>query len=183
MWAANGISWCAICDGAQYRDKEVVVIGGGNSAVEESIYLAGICAKLTIVTLFDLTADPKACEQLRRMPNVTVYPYQEILEFTGTDRLTGVRFRSSEEDATERHAACDGVFEYIGFQASSQAFARLGIIDRTGCIQADARMRTSVPGIFGAGDITVKHLRQIVTACADGAVAANSAAAYVESLK
>lgn len=182
-WAANGISWCAICDGAQYRDKEVVVIGGGNSAVEESIYLAGICTKLTIVTMFDLTADPKACDQLRKMPNVTIYPYQEVLEFTGTDRITGVRFKSTKEDATERYVTCDGVFEYIGFSASSEAFAKLGIVDRTGCIEADNRMRTSVPGIFGAGDITVKHLRQIVTACSDGAVAANSAAAYVESLK
>lgn len=183
QWAGSGISWCAICDGAQYRDKEVVVIGGGNSAVEESIYLAGICTKLTIVTMFDLTADPKACELLRKMPNVTIYPYQEVLEFTGTERITGVRFKSTKEDATERYAPCDGVFEYIGFSASSQAFANLGIVDRTGCIQADTRMTTSLPGIFGAGDITVKHLRQIVTACSDGAVAANSAAAYVESLK
>ena len=183
QWAGSGISWCAICDGAQYRDKEVVVIGGGNSAVEESIYLAGICTKLTIVTMFDLTADPKACDQLRKMPNVTVYPYQDVLEFTGEDRLTGVRFKSTKEDATERYVTCDGVFEYIGFAASSAAFAKLGILDRTGCIEADARMRTKVPGIFGAGDITVKHLRQIVTACSDGAVAANSAASYVESLK
>ena len=183
QWAGSGISWCAICDGAQYRDKEVVVIGGGTSAVEESIYLAGICTKLTIVTMFDLTADPKACDQLRKMPNVTVYPYQDVLEFTGEDRLTGVRFKSTKEDATERYVTCDGVFEYIGFAASSAAFAKLGILDRTGCIEADARMRTKVPGIFGAGDITVKHLRQIVTACSDGAVAANSAASYVESLK
>lgn len=182
-WAANGVSWCAICDGAQYRGKEVVVIGGGNSAVEESIYLAGICTKLTIVTMFDLTADPKACDLLRGMANVAIYPYQEVLEFTGTDRLSGVRFRSTGEDATERVVPCDGVFEYIGFQASSEAFARLGILDRSGCIETDTRMRTRVPGIFGAGDITVKHLRQIVTACADGAVAANSAAAYVESLR
>ena len=182
-WAAAGISWCAICDGAQYRDKEVVVIGGGNSAVEESIYLAGICTKLTIVTMFDLTADPKACDHLRKQPNVTIYTYQEVLEFTGTDYLTGVRFKSTKEETTEHYVPCDGVFEYIGFQASSQAFAKLGIIDRTGCIETDARMRTSAPGIFGAGDITVKHLRQIVTACADGAVAGNSAASYVESLK
>lgn len=183
QWAGSGISWCAICDGIQYRDKEVVVIGGGNSAVEESIYLAGITTKLTIVTMFDLTADPKACDLLRKMDNVTIYPYQEVLEFTGTDRLTGVRFRSTGEDATERYVPCDGVFEYIGFQASSQPFAKLGIVDRTGCIQTDSHMRTSVPGIFGAGDINVKHLRQIVTACSDGAIAANSAASYVEANK
>jgi len=183
QWASSGISWCAICDGAQYRDKEVVVIGGGNSAVEESIFLAGITTKLTIVTMFDLTADPKACDLLRKMDNVTIYPYQEVLEFTGTDCLTGVRFKSTREDGTERYATCDGVFEYIGFQASSQPFAQLGIVDRTGCIETDSHMRTSVPGIFGAGDINVKHLRQIVTACSDGAVAANSAASYVEANK
>lgn len=181
-WAGSGISWCAICDGAQYCGRDVVVIGGGNSAVEESIYLAGICTRVTIVTMFDLTADPKACDLLRKMENVTIYPYQEVLEFTGTDRLTGVRFKSTREDATERYVTCDGVFEYIGFQASSQAFAKLGILDQMGCIQVDARMRTSVPGIFGAGDITAKHLRQIVTACSDGAIAANTAAAYVESI-
>ena len=79
--AGAGISWCAVCDGAQYRGKDVVVIGGGNSAVEESIYLAGIVNKLTVVTMFDLTADPSACDKLRAMPNVTVYPYQDILEF------------------------------------------------------------------------------------------------------
>jgi thioredoxin reductase (NADPH) len=182
-WAGSGLSWCAICDGAQYRGKEVVVIGGGNAAVEEGIYLAGITTKLTIVTMFDLTADPKPSEMLRKMKNVTIYPYQEVLEFTGADRLTGVRFKSTKEDATERYVTCDGVFEYIGFEASSQAFANLGILDRTGCIVVDSRMRTSVPGIFGAGDITVKHLRQIVTACGDGAVAANTASSYVESIK
>ena len=74
-YAGNGISWCAICDGAACRGKDVVVIGGGNSAVEESIYLAEIAKSLTIVTMFDLTADPIACDKLRAMPNVTVYPY------------------------------------------------------------------------------------------------------------
>ena len=183
QWAANGISWCAICDGAQYRGKDVVVIGGGNSAVEEATFLAGICTHVTVVTMFDLTADPKACDQLRNMSNVTIYPYQEILEFTGTDHLDGVRFRSTKEDGTTHHVPCHGVFEYSGFIPCSPTFAGLGITDAMGCIQADAHMRTTVPGIFGAGDITVKHLRQIVTACADGATAANSAAAYVEQLK
>lgn len=182
-WAGSGISWCAICDGAQYRGKDVVVIGGGNSAVEESLYLADICNKVTVVTMLDLTADPKACTQLRQRDNVAIHIYQEVLEFTGTERLDGVRFCSAGEDAAERHVACDGVFEYIGFQATSQAFEGLGITDRSGCISVDSHMCTSVPGIFGAGDIAAKHLRQIVTACSDGAVAANSAAAYIKSLE
>lgn len=182
-WAGNGISWCAICDGAQYRGKDVVVIGGGNSAVEESLFLSEICTKVTVVTMLDLTADPKACAQLRARDNVDIHIWQEVLEFTGEDRLTGMRFKGTKEDTTERYVSCDGVFEYIGFQASSQTFEGLGISDKTGCIQADSFMKTSVAGVFGAGDITAKHLRQIVTSTADGAVAANSAAAYVKSLK
>ncbi len=180
-WAGSGISWCAVCDGAQYRGKDVVVIGGGNSAVEEALFLADICNKLTVVTMLDLTADPKACDLLRGRCNVDIHVFQEVLEFTGTDRLTGVSFTSTQ-DGTQRHVACDGVFEYIGFQATSEPFSHLGITDKTGCITADSHMATSAPGVFGAGDITVKHLRQIVTACSDGAIAANSAAAYVKSL-
>lgn len=182
-FAGTSISWCAICDGAQYRGKDVVIIGGGNSAVEESIYLAGITNSLTIVTMFDLTADPRSCDQLRAMPNVTIYPYQEILEFSGTAKLEGVRFKSTREDAVERHIRCDGVFEYIGLQPTTDSFASLGILDKMGFIEVDENMKTAVTGVFGAGDATVKNLRQIVTACSDGAIAANSAAKYVESLK
>lgn len=178
-----GISWCAICDGAQYKGKDVVVIGGGNSAVEESIYLAGIVNRLTIVTMFDLTADPKVCDKLRAMPNVTIYPYQDVLEFTGTDRLEGVRFKSTKEDATERFVACDGVFEYIGLEPTAGFCKDLGILDRTGCIKTDECMRTSVPGIYAAGDIIVKQLRQVATACGDGAIAAHNAASYVEKMR
>lgn len=182
-FAGTGISWCAICDGAQYRNKNVVVIGGGNSAVEESIYLAGITSSLTIVTMLDLTADPKSCDQLRAMPHVRVYPYQEILEFTGDNTIEGVRFKSTEEDGVEHHVRCDGVFEYIGLQPTTQTFSHLGILDELGFIRVNQDMKTSIDGIYGAGDVTAKTLRQIVTACSDGAIAANSAAKYVENLK
>lgn len=181
-FAGSGISWCAICDGAQYRGKKVAVIGGGNSAVEESLYLAGMVEKLDIITMFDLTADPKACGKLCLLDNVTVHPYQDVLEFTGDGKLEGVRFKSTK-DGDESYVACDGVFEYIGLKACSTWFADLGIVDKFGCIVVDDEMKTSVPGIFGAGDITAKKLRQVVTACSDGAIAANSASKYVESLK
>jgi thioredoxin reductase (NADPH) len=182
-FAGSGISWCAICDGAQYRGKDVVVIGGGNSAVEEARYLAEICNRVTIVTMFDLTADPRACAKLRECANAAIHIYQEILEFTGTDKIAGVRFRSTKESGGENRVPCNGVFEYIGFRATNEAFSDLGVTDKDGCIQVDSRMGTTVPGIFGAGDITAKHLRQVVTAVSDGAVAANSAAAYVHSLQ
>ena len=180
-FTGNGISWCAICDGAQYPGKDVVVIGGGNSAVEESLYLAGIVKKLTIVTMFDLTADPKVCDKLRALPNVTIYPYQDVLEFLGDDKLTGVRFKSTKEDATERTVNCDGVFEYIGLEPTAGFCKDLGILDRSGCIKTDQFMATSRPGILAAGDIIVKFLRQVATACGDGAIAGNSAAKYVEA--
>lgn len=183
QFAGKGINWCAICDGAQFRGKDVVVIGGGNSAVEESLYLASIANKLTVITLFDLTADPKACAKLKKLSNVKIYTFHNILEFTGDDTLKGVRFISTQKDAQENHVNCDGVFEYIGFKPMSESFNTLDILDSNGCIQVDEAMKTAIQGVFGAGDIINKKLRQIITACSDGAIAANTAAKYIEALK
>lgn len=179
-WKGNGISWCAVCDGEQYRDKDVVVIGGGNSAVEESIYLAGIVKSLTIVTMFDLTADPMVCDKLRAMDKVTIYPYQDVLEFMGEEKLSGVRFRSTKT-GEERSVSCDGVFEFIGLEPTTEFAEKLGVLDR-GYVTADRNMHTAVPGVFAAGDCTVKTLRQVITACGDGAIAAEEAAHYVQKL-
>ncbi len=179
-WKGNGISWCAVCDGEQYRDKDVVVIGGGNSAVEESIYLAGIVKSLTIVTMFDLTADPMVCDKLRAMDKVTIYPYQDVLAFTGEEKLDGVRFRSTKT-GEERQVSCDGVFEFIGLEPTTEFAEKLGVLDR-GYVTTDRNMHTAVPGVFAAGDCTVKNLRQVITACGDGAIAAEEAAHYVQKL-
>lgn len=173
----NGISWCAICDGAQYRDRDVVVIGGGNSAVEESIYLAEMAKKVTVVTMLDLTADPMACDKLKSLPNVEVYEWFDIKEFLPGAVFTGLRAVSSKT-GEEIVVYGDGAFEYIGLQPVTEPFADLGILESHGYIEANERMETAVPGIFGAGDSNSKLLRQIVTACSDGAVAAQSAAAY-----
>ena len=177
----NGISWCAICDGAQYRDKDVVVIGGGNSAVEESIFLAGIVKSLTIVTMFDLTADPIACDKLRTMNHVKIYPFQDIIEFTGDGKLTGVHFKSTKT-GEENTVACDGVFEYIGLTPTTEFLKDSGVLNDYGYVKVNDRMATEVPGIFGAGDCITKNLRQVITACADGAIAAQEASHYVEKL-
>lgn len=182
-FAGAGISWCAICDGAQYAGRDVVVIGGGNSAVEESIYLAGIVRQLTIITDFDLTADPSACDKLRAMPNVVVHPYQKVLEFMGDCKLEGVRFQAKDGTGPVREAPCEGAFEYVGLIPISDFCADLGILDKRGFIPVDQNMRTAREGIYAAGDITVKQLRQVATACGDGAIAAHNAAAYVETLK
>lgn len=181
-FAGENIHWCAICDGAQYRCKTVAMLGGGNSAVEESLYLAGIADHLTVITLFDLTADPSACEKLRALPNVTIHEYHEILEFVGTDRLTAIRARSTKT-GEEIVVETEGAFEYIGLEPKAEAFKNLGILNEHGYIDADSWMETPAAGIFGAGDINSKNLRQIVTACNDGALAAQSAARYIEMLK
>lgn len=178
----NGISWCAICDGAQYRDKDVVVIGGGNSAVEESIFLAGIVKSLTIVTMFDLTADPMACDKLRAMDHVTVYPYQDILDFTGDTKLTGVHFKSTKT-GEENTVSCDGVFEYIGLTPTTEFLKDLGVLNQFGYVEVDEKMHTKAAGIYGAGDCVTKNLRQVITSCADGAIAAQEASHYVQNLE
>lgn len=178
----NGISWCAICDGAQYRDKDVVVIGGGNSAVEESIFLAGIVKSLTIVTMFDLTADPMACDKLRAMDHVTVYPYQDILDFTGDTKLTGVHFKSTKT-GEENLVSCDGVFEYIGLTPTTEFLKDSGVLNQFGYVEVDEKMHSKAAGIYGAGDCVTKNLRQVITACADGAIAAQEASHYVQNLE
>ena len=178
----NGISWCAICDGAQYRDRDVVVIGGGNSAVEESIFLAGIVKSLTIVTMFDLTADPMACDKLRAMDNVKIYPYQDILEFLGDGKLEGVHFKSTKT-GEENTVKCDGVFEYIGLIPTTEFLKDSGVLNKMGYVEVDAGMHAKMAGIYGAGDCVTKNLRQVITACADGAIAAQEASHYVQNLE
>lgn len=173
QFAGKNISWCAICDGAHYRDKEVIVIGGGNSAIEEAIYLAGLAKKVTIVTLLNLTADPAACSKLRAMPNVKIYEWFEIVDFFGQGKSLGLKARSTQT-REEITVVADGAFEYIGLQPTADAFKDLGILNDYGYIETDQFMATKVPGIYGAGDIISKHLRQVVTACSDGAIAAQS---------
>jgi thioredoxin reductase (NADPH) len=114
-YKGSAISWCAICDGGKYRDKDVVIIGGGNSAVDEGTYLATITKSLSIITDFDLTADPISSDYLRSLPNVTVYPYKRVVEFIGEGgQLVGVKIVDKESGENEQVVKCDGVFEYIG---------------------------------------------------------------------
>lgn len=183
-YKGSAISWCAICDGAKYRDKDVVIIGGGNSAVDEGTYLASIVKSLTIITDFDLTADPVSADYLRSLPNVTVHPYKRVVEFIGENgQLTGVKFVDKETGENEQVVQCDGVFEYIGAVPATEFLQGTNIINDYGFIETNERMATKIPGIFGAGDCISKHLRQVVTATSDGAIAAQEAATYIKSLR
>lgn len=180
--AYNGISWCAICDGPIYRDKDVVVIGGGNSAVEEGYYLSTFAKTVTVIQNLDkLTGEAKANEKLIHQPNVKVYYETLVDKFLKDDKgLTGVVAKDKEGNTFEIQA--DGVFEYIGMIPVTDFVKHLGITTNYGYIKVNEKMETTVPGILSCGDVNDKQIRQVVTAAGDGAIAAQNALKYLESL-
>ncbi|ASF57293.1 thioredoxin reductase [Bacillus velezensis M27] len=180
----RGVSYCAVCDGAFFKNKELVVVGGGDSAVEEGVYLTRFASKVTIVHRRDklraqsiLQARAFDNEKIDFKWNKTV---KEIHEENGkVGRLTLVDTVTGEEEEFKS----DGVFIYIGMLPLSKPFENLGITNEEGYIETNAQMETKVPGIFAAGDIREKTLRQIVTATGDGSIAAQSVQHYVEELE
>lgn len=181
--AMNGISWCAICDGPLYKERKLVVIGGGNSAVEEAAYLATLATHVTVVqNLDDLTADPKAQDILRSMPNVDFRYGSVVSKFEmENNTLTGVTIKNKKGE-TETISA-EGVFEYVGLIPVTTFIKDLGITNEWGYVVANEKMETKVPGVYAAGDVTVKQIRQVITAASDGAIAAQNALKYIESWK
>ncbi|MCR5213337.1 MAG: FAD-dependent oxidoreductase [Eubacterium sp.] len=177
----NGISFCAVCDGDFYRDKTVVMIGGGNSAFVESNLLADIVSKLIILQDMPFfTADQKLQEQLFSHSNIESHVNTKILGYeVAGDRLKGVRY---SQDGQEKYAECDGVFLAVGLVPENQAFKNLALLDERGYFMADNTCHTKTPGLFVAGDCNAKTLRQVTTACADGAYAAIAASEYIQSL-
>jgi thioredoxin reductase (NADPH) len=181
--AMNGISWCAICDGPLYKDRKLVVIGGGNSAVEEAAYLATLATHITIVqNLADLTADMKAQDILRAMPNVD-FRYNSVVDrFEMNDQgMTGVTIKNNKGELETISA--DGCFEYIGLIPVTDFIQNLGITNQWGYVEANEKMETKVPGVYSAGDVNVKQIRQVITAAADGAIAAQNVLKYLETWK
>ena len=182
--ASNGISWCAICDGPMYKGKEVIVIGGGNSAVEEASYLATITEKVTVIqNLPELTADKKAQDILFAKSNVE-FRYAATVEkflLTETNSMGGVQIKNDKGEVEQIKA--DGVFEYVGLIPVTTMVKDLGVTDKYGYVVANEKMETSVAGIYSAGDVNVKQIRQVVTATADGAIAVQNVLKYLETWK
>ncbi|MGB0534889.1 MAG: NAD(P)/FAD-dependent oxidoreductase [Acholeplasmataceae bacterium] len=180
--AYNGISWCAICDGPIYRDKDVIVVGGGNSAVEEGYYLSTFTKSVTVVQNLDrLTAEAKANEKLIQQPNVKVYYETLVDKFLKDDKgLTGATLK--DKDGNTFDVFADGVFEYVGMIPVTDFVKHLGITTNYGYIKVNEKMETKIPGILSCGDVNDKQIRQVVTAVGDGAVAAQNALKYLESL-
>ena len=169
----RGVSWCATCDGAFYRGKDVAVIGGGNSAVSEALYLSAICKSVHIIHRRDsYRAEASLTEKLRATKNITEHLDCVPVEITGEDKVNGVILDKKGEKIT---LAVDGVFVAVGGRPEQKLIAGVEK-DGAGYIKTDNEMRTSLPRVFAAGDNISKQVRQIVTACSDGAIAALSAA-------
>lgn len=181
--AMNGISWCAICDGPLYKGRNVVVIGGGNSAVEEASYLSTLATHVTVLqNLEELTAAKKAQDILFAQKNVDIRYSTTVVKFLKDEKgLTGVVVK--DKDGKEETIPADGVFEYIGLIPVTDMVKDLGITNRSGYIDVDLKMETKVPGIYAAGDVAVKQIRQVVTATADGAIALQNVIRYLETFK
>lgn len=180
--AGRGVSYCAVCDGAFFRDKELVVVGGGDSAVEEGVFLTKFASKVTIIHRRDQLRAQKILQE-RAFKNEKVdFIWDTVVEeILGDEKVTGVKLYN-RKTGERREFPCDGVFIYIGMNPLTDWVRDLGITNEEGYIETDERMRTRLKGIFAAGDVREKNLRQVVTATGDGSIAAMEAQQYIEEL-
>lgn len=178
----NGISYCAVCDGAFYNGKAVAVIGGGNTALQEAVMLSEYCTSVTIIqNLSFMTGEGKLLKILEGKSNVKMVYDSVVTEFLANDTLYGIKVRNTKDGAVSE-ITVDGVFVAIGQQPENEPFATLTALNDYGYIISDERCRTDTPGVFVAGDCRTKEVRQVTTATADGAVAALAACKFIDTL-
>lgn len=176
----RGVSYCATCDGDFFTELEVVVIGGGDAAVEEAIFLTRFAEKVTIVHRRDeFRAAKSIIEKAKTNEKINVIWNSVVEEIYGDGIVEGVRLKNLKTGETANFRT-DGVFVFVGTKPITEAIKGHVEMDPRGYIVADEEMRTSVNGVFAAGDVRVKSLRQVITACADGAIAAVNAEKYIE---
>lgn len=180
----RGISFCATCDGGFFKNKEVIVIGGGDSALEEGIYLTKFASKVTIVHRRNEFRAAKIIQnrakENEKIHFMTPYVVEEVL---GENVVSGVKLKNTQTDEIIEYK-CDGIFEFIGWDANTDMFTNLLELTNSGFINAAEDTATNIPGIFAAGDVRKKGLMQVVTAASDGAVAAKMSEKYInEELK
>lgn len=175
----RGIAYCASCDGMFYRGKTVVVVGGGNSAVEDALMLSRIAKKVILVHRRDtLRATKIYHEPLMRKENVEFLWNSVVTSLLRQEKLTGIRVRNIPT-GVESELACDGVFISVGRKPATELVSGQLALDPSGYILADESTCTNIPGVFAVGDVRTKALRQVVTAVADGAVAVHMAEEYL----
>ena len=182
-FAGHGVSYCATCDGMFYRGKHVFVVGGGNSAAEEALFLARLASKVTVIVRKDhLRAQTAIVRELENNEKVELRLLTSIVAIDGDDLPSSLTLRDNATGATHVETYEEGsfgVFVLVGRDPETELVRGLVDVDDAGYVVTDEHMATRTPGLFVAGDARAKPLRQIVTAAADGAVAATSAAAYL----
>ncbi len=164
-YIGKGISYCAVCDGPLYKNKTIVVLGGGNSAFEEAAYLSRFAKSVTIIVRGSIKADMQAREQVNKA-NIKIIAQRSVVEFLGNEYITGVKL---DDDTV---IDCEGVFIYFGTVADTSFIKELDITDENGYILVDNCMKTKYDGVYACGDVIKKELYQIATAVSDGAIAA-----------
>lgn len=176
IFDGKGVSYCAVCDGAFFKDKHVAVIGGGNSAIEEGLYLTQVAEKVTVIHRRDkLRADKILQDRAFENPKME-FVWDSVVESIEGDKFVNNLVLKNVKDGTTKDFKVDGVFIYIGLIPNSEMFKNLLQMTPEGFLKVDHKtLETSMPGVYAAGDVIDKELRQIINAAADGATAASSA--------
>ncbi len=175
----RGVSFCAVCDGAFYQNRDVAVCGGGNTALQDARFLSELCRSVTVIhRRGEFRGDPMLVEELQKLPNVKLRTFARVTELISENNaLTGLRVEDTRTGETDL-LAVDGLFEAVGQLPEQTISTALGLAGEDGFLPCGEDCITAVPGIFAAGDCRSKEVRQLTTACADGACAAVAAAAY-----
>lgn len=182
-FCGRGVSYCAVCDGALFRNKDIVVVGGGDTAIEEALFLTRFVKSIKIIHRRDRLRAAKILEErVLKDKKVEVIWNSNVKEILGEARVEGVRVMNTKT-VRETTIPCDGVFIFVGLIPNTGFINSLVELDNDNYIITDDNMHTSKEGIFACGDCRRKSLRQIITACGDGATAAHEAQKYVERLK
>lgn len=179
----RGVSYCATCDGMFFKGKTVVVVGGGNTAAADILLLSRVASKVFVVHRRDtMRASKTYHETLMKAENVEFCWDSQVTGILSDDKVTGVRIKNINT-GDERKLSCDGIFVAIGRKPASELSAGQLDLDEKGYIKADESTKTSIPGVFAAGDVRTKVLRQVITAASDGAMAAHYAEEYLAGRK
>ena len=178
----RGISYCATCDGAFYKGKAVAVNGGGNTAIEDAMFLTNYCSKVYVIHRRDeFRGEKEGLEALKKKENVEFVLNSTVKELLGEEKLSGVRV-VNKLSGEERDIEVDGLFIAIGQEPDNGSFAELAELDKAGYIVSGEDCMTKTPGLFTARDCRTKQVRQLVTAASDGAVAALAACGYIDKM-
>lgn len=166
----RGISYCATCDGSFYKGKDVLVVGGGNSALTEALYLSKIVNKIYLITRHELKGDKKEIQKIKETPNTEVVEFKTVKEVEGNNFVTGVKIIDTNTNE-ESSLKVDGIFVYIGQLPPTNLVSDFSVLNKNGFIEVDEHYETKVKGLFAVGDCINKVVRQIVTATGDAATA------------